>query len=492
MFARWLAAALLLLACASAHADLGAAFKAYDSGRHAEAYEEFRALAALGSPLAQLNAGMMLVNGEGVKPDPVIGYGWMLAARDNGSGQAGEVIKQIEKRFTLEQSAAAQAHAARYGREGTRNRLVPRVAQSAGQTTPPTTDNLRLAFPDKARAEGTMGYVHTLLIVGSDGAVRDVSLVAAQPENMFEGSALSGMRRWHFAPATHDGAVVAIGALHVVSFGIDGKDGKALPRLVKLLDERRATAAQGSAAAQYQLAELLMRFPELQREDGEALRSLEKAAERGYPPAQRRLGTCRLSGGCSGSPGEGVDLLLRAAQSGDLIAQLMLGILSISESSGEGDARAREWLEAAVAAGSRHSRKYLAAVLAASVNESVRDPSRVAKLVEPLTLVRGYAGDPDVWQVQAAASAARGDYATAVSLQRKAVDLAEKLAWEPARLRERLASYQKNTPWYGDLFDLKELKWVAGALAKNQEIESCEEAPAAGSRITRCEDSGGY
>ena len=331
MLFRSLAAALLLLfAFAPARADLGAAFKAYDAGQHAKAYEEFRALAELGSPLAQLNAGMMLVNGEGVKADPVTGYGWMLAARDNGSGNAGELIRQIEQRFSPEQSAKAQAHAARYGREGTRSRLVPHVAdQAAGQKTPPTADSLRLAFPDAARVEGTMGYVHTLLIVGSDGAVRDVSVVAAQPQNMFEANALSGMRRWHFAPATFEGAPVASGAIHSVSFGVEGKDGKALPRLVKLLDERRATAAQGSAAAQYQLAELLIRFPELQRGDDEALSSLVKAAERGYPPAQRRLGSCRLYGGCSGVSSEGVDLLVKAAQSGDAIAQLMLGIVSI-------------------------------------------------------------------------------------------------------------------------------------------------------------------
>jgi TPR repeat protein len=108
-----------------ANADLDSAFKAYDDKQFERAFADFHELAELGSPLAQLNTGLMLTNGEGAKADLVAGYGWILAARDNGSGTANDLAKQMEKRFNAAQAASAQAHVARYGRAGTRTRLFP-------------------------------------------------------------------------------------------------------------------------------------------------------------------------------------------------------------------------------------------------------------------------------------------------------------------------------------------------------------------------------
>lgn len=107
-FGRSAAAWALCVLPICADADLDSAFKAYDAKQFERAYADFHELAELGSPLAQVNAGLMLTNGEGVKADTVSGYGWILAARDNGSGTATDLAKKMEKRFNAEQTVRAR------------------------------------------------------------------------------------------------------------------------------------------------------------------------------------------------------------------------------------------------------------------------------------------------------------------------------------------------------------------------------------------------
>jgi len=57
-------------------------------------------------------------------------------------------------------------------------------------------------------------------------------------------------------------------------------------------------------------------------------------------------------------------------------------------------------------------------------------------------------------QVRAAALAALGDSADAVKARRHAVSMASALQWHPAPLDERLARYQAQQPWYGNLLGL--------------------------------------
>lgn len=494
IFGRSAAASALCALPLCAVADLDSAFKAYDAKQFPQAYSAFHELAELGSSLAQLNTGLMLTNGEGVTADVVGGYGWILAARDNGSGTATELARKMEIRFNGEQKASAEAHAERYGRAGTRTRLFPLVPDPAtikDLSTAKPAGALRMEVPDSALVEGTLGFVETVLILGRDGAVHDVWVNLAAPADMFESSVLSSVRKWRFAPASFGGASIPVASSYRHDFGLTGKDGKDLPRLVKLLEERRAAAREGKAQAQYQVARLLNRFPELSADEGEMLRMLQDAAKRGYPAAQQYLGLCMLGRArqCQGAEGEGLEMLARAGQSGNTTAQLLLAIMSMAEGSAEGLARARLWLEPGARADAPQNKKYLAGLLASATPTEMRDGARAVTLVEPLLKRSASARDPDIWQIHAAAKAEVGAWREAIASQERAIGLAERFAWDTAGPQERLAAYRKSTPWHGDLFGLANVRWLASVMSEDVEVEQCEETPQAGSRIKRCDDS---
>jgi protein TonB len=60
-------------------------------------------------------------------------------------------------------------------------------------------------FPDIARARNIDGWVDLQFIVGTDGAVSDVTVVGAQPVGIFEHVALDAVRQWRYQPVPRDG-----------------------------------------------------------------------------------------------------------------------------------------------------------------------------------------------------------------------------------------------------------------------------------------------
>ncbi len=492
MVARRAALAVLLAFMAgSAWADLGSAFRAYDAKQLDKAYAEFRSLAELGSPLAQLNTGMMLMSGEGVKPDAVQGLGWVLSAQDNGSGVAGNMLKEVESKFNAQQKSAAQELVARWGKAAIRERLFPaapdatiaRRLQAARAVEP-----LRVEIPDRARVEGTFGFVETVVILGRDGRVHDVWMTAEVPENIYGVRLLDAMWRWRLEPAMLDGSAAAVASTFRMTFGIVGEDARDIPRFVKFMHERREAAKQGKASVQYQFARLLAGFDELRADEGEALHWLEESARRGYPPAQQYLGLCTLTGdsACRGSQADGLDMIARAAQSGDSSAQLLLAILNLRSGDTAGYQRAMLWLTPAARGGDYQPSKYLAALLATAPETSMRDPARARALMAPFLSNSTAVKDPNLWQVQAAALAGLGDYDAAADAQRKAIARAGLLDWNLDAMNERLRTYGSRQPWTGDLLALKGLDWVSEAWTNELTSETCEETPEGGTRVKRC------
>ena len=59
-------------------------------------------------------------------------------------------------------------------------------------------------FPDRARLDSIEGWVTVSYVIGRDGRVSDVAIVAAQPRNVFEGAVRKAVRSWRFEPVTVD------------------------------------------------------------------------------------------------------------------------------------------------------------------------------------------------------------------------------------------------------------------------------------------------
>jgi TonB family protein len=63
-------------------------------------------------------------------------------------------------------------------------------------------------FPEDARLRGVEGWVELHFIVGTDGAVSELSVVGTQPVGVFELAALDAVRRWHYQPVVRGGDTV--------------------------------------------------------------------------------------------------------------------------------------------------------------------------------------------------------------------------------------------------------------------------------------------
>ncbi len=75
-------------------------------------------------------------------------------------------------------------------------------------------------FPDRARQDSIEGWVTVSYIIGRDGRVSDVAIVAAQPRNVFEGAVRKAVRSWRFEPVTVDGQTVEQKKTQTIKFSL--------------------------------------------------------------------------------------------------------------------------------------------------------------------------------------------------------------------------------------------------------------------------------
>ena len=96
-----------------------------------------------------------------------------------------------------------------------------------------------------------------------------------------------------------------------------------------------------------------------------------------------------------------------------------------------------------------NSKKYLAAVLAASPEETLRDSARALGLID--AVLKQDRGDILAQEIRAAALASSGKFADATTAQTKALVAAKRRSWDLTDLNQRLETYQSGKAWYGDL-----------------------------------------
>jgi TonB family protein len=75
-------------------------------------------------------------------------------------------------------------------------------------------------FPDRARLDSIEGWVTVSYVIGRDGRVSDVAIVAAQPRNVFEGAVRKAVRSWRFQPVTVDGRTVEQKKTQTIRFSL--------------------------------------------------------------------------------------------------------------------------------------------------------------------------------------------------------------------------------------------------------------------------------
>jgi TonB family protein len=75
-------------------------------------------------------------------------------------------------------------------------------------------------FPAKAREDSIEGWVTVSYVIGRDGRVSNVDIVAAQPRNVFESAVRRAVRSWRFEPTTVDGTAVETRKTQTIRFSL--------------------------------------------------------------------------------------------------------------------------------------------------------------------------------------------------------------------------------------------------------------------------------
>lgn len=73
-------------------------------------------------------------------------------------------------------------------------------------------------WPRQALEEGTEGFVRVEVLIGTDGATKEVRVLDSAPGRLFVRNALRAVRRWKFKPRVVDGTAVERWAVTTIEF----------------------------------------------------------------------------------------------------------------------------------------------------------------------------------------------------------------------------------------------------------------------------------
>jgi TonB family protein len=76
-------------------------------------------------------------------------------------------------------------------------------------------------YPAQALRNGTKGWVELAFTVTSNGSVRDIEIVAAEPRGVFDSAASDAVAAWRFRPRVVNGQPVAQRSTVTMRFDVD-------------------------------------------------------------------------------------------------------------------------------------------------------------------------------------------------------------------------------------------------------------------------------
>jgi len=443
------ALAAAALAAAPASADFNAALADYQAGRYDTARRQFSAMAELGDCSSQFNLGVMVLQGQGGAKDVGTGVGWLEAAAANGCQElVGGRVAALQGALSREEERTARDIMARYGHEALHAQgivdpdLECRERSRAAVLQAPVAE-----YPHAGKHRNAL--VIGVLTIGVDGHPRDPEILLVAPDEAFAAAAVEAWLHSRFAPATHNGTPVESRLQVRLPFIITG--GEPLWSGGALKDVRAAADA-GDPAAEYLVGLAATADPALGIGPARGTQLLIFAARDGNSKAQYWLGAQLRAVTACHPQTNGSAWLKYAAAGGDPGAQLVLAADLVSANPTDAQlGEARSLLEQAASADSYYVRKHVVALLAASPYAQLRDATTAQQVASRLS-VGDIQSDPQMFEALAAAAAAGGDFAGAVSQQEIAIRKARDLGWNTRAMEERLASYKGGKAWQGDLF----------------------------------------
>ncbi len=212
------------------------------------------------------------------------------------------------------------------------------------------------------------------------------------------------------------------------------------------------TADQGNAYAQLLLGIAYTQYKYPKTDLNEATRWLSQSANKGIAEAEYMLGEIFLQK--DETRARGLELLLQAAKQHHGGANLRIGTLyQLGEYLPKNHAMARAYYEASSEKGNIVARNNLAWLLATSPDDGVRDGALAVQLARPIAFLFNRWGYIDTL---AAALAEKGEWQRAITMQRRAIELAEAaenndddpgLTQQVQQMQDRIALFENKRPF---------------------------------------------
>ncbi len=448
-------ASLMLLAallCDTAHADLFTAQTAYRNGDYDRAFKDYRELAELGQPLAQHNLAILYAQGRGVRQSELNAFAWATLAVENGDPSAQSLVDELRPQLAPGSEKLAAEIGAPFRRAALDERLMPKIEDDPlAETRCRILKSANVVYPPDAERTGLQGSVFVEMAVMPDGTTRNPRVLYAVPSRVFETSVRAAAL--HIRYSAQQAADHAVRCRLMFRFIARREGAESYPQLQSLVSATQKKAENGDVPSEYLYGLLLAGLPQLGYRQSSASPWFLKAAQAGLRDAQYMVGARLLSGvGCHCEENKALLWLRKAAEADEPHAQVTLASYALRAGSDPANLHsASVWLERAAARGDQDGVYYLAALLAAAPVAELRDPRRALSLLDKVHA--GVSDDPTTYEIRAAAQAASGSLADAAASERKAIAMANRLQWTLTPLNERLARYESQQAWYGNLLE---------------------------------------
>lgn len=351
-------------------ADLLSATLAYNTGKHTQAFAEFKRLAKLGNKDAIYNIGVMFLYGQGIEKNLSEAHAWFSLAADYGLDDARSAARLIEQKLTTDEAKHSLKLSLIKLKEELSFEQYSKMLhplfneEQFHQSTslpPRRIHKVDAKYPKEAYKKGIEGWVWLEFDVDESGAVKDVDIIDAFPDKTFNRAIYNAVRRWRYEPFTVDGKAQSYSSrsllYHFTTFKgkrYQASFNKQKKNYQKKINQLIEGAEQGNAIVQYYIANWLV------AEEHNATRLLRShwqqatagsdlllaSAINGYPNSQYRLGTNLLRGEYTQTDRKkGINWVLNAAQSGFSYAQYRLARELLDKNFIDYDAaKAKRWL----------------------------------------------------------------------------------------------------------------------------------------------------
>ena len=445
-------ATAILVNADSVQADFNSALDDYAAKNYKAAFGEFMSMAKLGEKRSQFNLGVMYFHGQGVKQDKYSAFAWIkLATESETLDQNEKQIFDLVKKSIDDQDKASKIYqelSQKYSSSVLLSTLYPQFVkpENAASFDAEPVKIKQPQYPKKAFRKNHQGWVRFGFDTDKKGTPRNIVVKESFPEGVFTREALKAVQKWQFKPALDENGEPRYrkGLRYTIEFRLGNSNGVSIKKDV--YEKTLKSAQDGDANAQFKLAFWQMKLPSMRNENNPNEWFL-KAAKQGHSHAQYYVGRNLIRGeGCLEDKVKGVEWLTRAATSGDPKAKQMLARVSLEQETKESHVRAKSLLTEVQNLGTSSVLEY-AWLLIKSPYSEVADADEALKLIKKLDS-SNFRDEATLYEIRAAAYAAKGNFEKAVDLQKEAIDEAEDLRADTELLEANLRQYQSKKVWF--------------------------------------------